>query len=144
MSNEKPVLRGSVGSNSATPCPAAHQAPLCPWNFPSRNTGVGCHFLLQGIFPTQGSKLCLLHRQADSLPLSQLGGPKKANFPLKRRGAWNSVTFRKLQLRNSEHLSLRGPGPWGLLATPLPSDPVEKFPKAPIQKPKDFQLKSAF
>ena len=25
---------------------------LCPWNFPSKNTGVGCHFLLQGIFPT--------------------------------------------------------------------------------------------
>ena len=28
---------------------------LCPWDSPSRNTGVGCHFLLQGIFPTQGS-----------------------------------------------------------------------------------------
>jgi len=23
---------------------------LCPWNFPGKNTGVGCHFLLQGIF----------------------------------------------------------------------------------------------
>ena len=36
------------------------------------NTGVGCHFLLQGIFPTQGSKLHLLHPlylQVDSLPL---------------------------------------------------------------------------
>ena len=32
---------------------------LCPWNFPGKNTGVGCHFLLQGIFPTQGSNLCL-------------------------------------------------------------------------------------
>ena len=31
----------------------AHQAPL--WDCPSKNTGVGCHFLLQGIFPTQGS-----------------------------------------------------------------------------------------
>ena len=28
---------------------------LCPWNFPGKNTGVDCHFLLQGIFPTQGS-----------------------------------------------------------------------------------------
>ena len=28
---------------------------LCPWNSPGKNTGVGCHFLLQGIFPTQGS-----------------------------------------------------------------------------------------
>ena len=26
----------------------------CLWNFPGKNTGVGCHFLLQGIFPTQG------------------------------------------------------------------------------------------
>ena len=25
--------------------------PLCPWDFPSKNTGVGCHFFLQGIFP---------------------------------------------------------------------------------------------
>ena len=33
---------------------------LCPWNSPSRNTGVGCHALLQGIFPTQGSNLHLL------------------------------------------------------------------------------------
>ena len=29
---------------------------LCPWDFPGMNTGVGCHSLLQGIFPTQGSK----------------------------------------------------------------------------------------
>ena len=28
---------------------------LCPWNFPGKNTGVDCHFLLQRIFPTQGS-----------------------------------------------------------------------------------------
>ena len=39
-------------------------AHLCPWGFPGENTGVGCHFLLQGIFPTQRSNphfLCLLH-----------------------------------------------------------------------------------
>ena len=34
---------------------------ICPWDSPGKNTGVGCHFLLQGIFPTQGSNLCLLH-----------------------------------------------------------------------------------
>ena len=28
---------------------------LCPWDFPGKNTGVGCRCLLQGIFPTQGS-----------------------------------------------------------------------------------------
>ena len=34
---------------------------LCPWDFPSKNNGVGCHFLLQGIFPTNRSNPCLLH-----------------------------------------------------------------------------------
>ena len=36
---------------------------------------VGCHFLLQGILPTQGSNPHLLHWQADSLPLSHQGSP---------------------------------------------------------------------
>ena len=35
--------------------------PLCPWNFPGKHPGVGCHFFLQGIFPTQGLNLHLLH-----------------------------------------------------------------------------------
>ena len=39
---------------------------LCPWHFPGGNTGVGCHFLLQGIFPTQESNPSLL--RADALP----------------------------------------------------------------------------
>ena len=30
---------------------------LCPWDFPGKNIGVGCHSLLQGIFQTQGSNL---------------------------------------------------------------------------------------
>ena len=40
--------------------------------FPGKNIRVSCHFLLQGIFPTQGLNLCLLHLlhwEADSLPL---------------------------------------------------------------------------
>ena len=35
------------------PWTVAHQALL--WDFPGKNTGMGCHFLLQGIFLTQGS-----------------------------------------------------------------------------------------
>ena len=34
---------------------------LCPWDFPNKDTGVSCHFLLQGIFPTQRSNPGLLH-----------------------------------------------------------------------------------
>ena len=32
---------------------------LCPWDSPGKNSGVGCHAFLQGIFPTQGSNSCL-------------------------------------------------------------------------------------
>ena len=46
---------------------------LCPRDFPGKNTEVGCHFLLHGIIPTQGSNLSLLHWQADSPPLSHQG-----------------------------------------------------------------------
>ena len=43
---------------------------LCPCDFPGNKTGVGCHYLLQGILPSQGSNLCLLHWLTDSSPLS--------------------------------------------------------------------------
>ena len=46
---------------------------VCPWDSPGENTGVGCHSLLQGIFPTLGLNLCLLHWQADSLPSAPPG-----------------------------------------------------------------------
>ena len=52
---------------------------LCrPWDSPGKNTGVDCHALLQGIFPTQGLNqhlLCLLHWQAVLYPLRHLGSP---------------------------------------------------------------------
>ena len=40
---------------------------LCPWTSPGKNTRVGCHLLLQGIFPTQELNLCLPALKADSL-----------------------------------------------------------------------------
>ena len=52
---------------------------LCPWDFPGKNVGAGCHFPLQGIFLSQGSNLPLLHHlhwQKDSLPLVP---PRKPN-----------------------------------------------------------------
>ena len=45
------VLSCSIVSQSATLWTVARQAPLCPWDFPGKSTGVGCNFLLQGIFP---------------------------------------------------------------------------------------------
>ena len=69
-------------SRSFLPNPLRTHPPgrlLRPWDFPGKNTGVSCHFLLHGIFPIQGSNLhlqCLVHFQADSLPLSHLGNPE--------------------------------------------------------------------
>ena len=51
-------------------------------NFPGKNTGMGCCFLLQKIFLTQGWNLHLLHLlhwQVDSLPLPHLGSPNSLN-----------------------------------------------------------------
>ena len=53
-------------SNSFWPHGLQWARLLCPWGFPGKNTGVGCRFLLQGIFSTQRSNLCLLHWQVDS------------------------------------------------------------------------------
>ena len=61
----------------ATPRTVARQDPLS-MDFPGKNTGAGCHFLLQGIFPVQGLTPCLLHLlhwQVDSLPLYHLRCP---------------------------------------------------------------------
>ena len=46
---------------------------LCPWNSPGKNTGVGCHFLLQGIFSTQGSNPGLPHCRQTLYWLSHQG-----------------------------------------------------------------------
>ena len=50
---------------------------LCPWNSPGKNTGVGCHSLLQGIFLTQGSNQGLLHWRQILYSLSHQSSPKR-------------------------------------------------------------------
>ena len=58
------------------PMECSPPGPFAHGDFPGKNTGVDCHALLQGIFPTQGSNLhllCLLHWQAGSFPLAPPG-----------------------------------------------------------------------
>ena len=68
---------------------------LCSWDSLGKNTGVGCHALLQGIFLTQGRNpclLCLLHWQMGSLPLAQLGiFIGFTNIPRKAINTWNTI-----------------------------------------------------
>ena len=51
----------SVMPDSLRPHGLQPTSLLCPWDFPGKNTGMGCHFLLQGIFPIQGSNPGLLY-----------------------------------------------------------------------------------
>ena len=68
----------STVSYCLRPCGLLPTMLLCPWNSPGKNAGVGCHFLLQGIFLTQRtnlSLLCPLHWYSGSLPLVPSGKP---------------------------------------------------------------------
>ena len=54
--------------------------PLCPWNSPGSNSGLGCYSLIQGIFLTQGSNLGLLDWSQILYPLSHQGLPLFISF----------------------------------------------------------------
>ena len=72
------VLSRSVRSNSLWPYVLQPTRLICRWDFPEKNTGVGVHFLLRGIFPTQGLNFRsqrLLHWQVVSSLLSHLRSP---------------------------------------------------------------------
>ena len=71
------LLVASFLSDSLWPCGPQPSSFLYLWDSPAKNTGVGCHALLQDIFLTQESNLhllCLLHWQEGSL---RLVPPKK-------------------------------------------------------------------
>ena len=77
------VFSCSIMSDSCPPwlTLAARQALQnpSPWDFPGKNTGVGCSFLLQDILLSQGLDLrlfCLLHWQSDSLLSARPGKPR--------------------------------------------------------------------
>ena len=83
LGDQGDVLKLECGESrtcvNAQSCPTlCDPRPLRPWDFPGKNAGVGCHFLLCGIFLTQGSNPRLLPWQANSLPLSHLGSLVKA------------------------------------------------------------------
>ena len=67
------LLSHSVMSNSLWPRGLWLSSLICPGDFPDKNTEVGCHSLLQRIFPAQGSNLGLLHYRQILYQLSQQG-----------------------------------------------------------------------
>ena len=70
------VLSSSVMSDCLWPHGLQPARLLCPWDSPGKNTGVGCHALLQGIFPSQGLNPGLQHYRQILLPTEPPGKPK--------------------------------------------------------------------
>ena len=65
----------SIVSNSLQPCGPQPARLLCPWNSPGKSTEVGCHALLQVIFPIQGSNSGLPHCRQIPYHLNHQGSP---------------------------------------------------------------------
>ena len=77
---------------------------ICPWDSPGKNSGVACHFLPQGIFPTQGWNphlFGLLHWQAGSLPLVSPGKPHRFQYSF-----YFNIAFFSALLRYTWHITL--------------------------------------
>ena len=55
---------------------------LCPWNFPGKNTGVSCHFLLQGVFPNPGIEPSSVSSPALAGGFFTTEPPGKPSWPL--------------------------------------------------------------
>ena len=74
-----------------TPWTAAYQAS--PWDFPGKNTGVGCHGLLQGNLPHPGIKPRSPTLQADSLPSKPPGKPHRLNAAAATKSLQSCLTL---------------------------------------------------
>ena len=72
----------SVVSDSLRPCGLLPTRLLCPWDSPGKSTGVGCHFLLQEIFPTQALNPGLLHCRQTLYHLSHKGSSPRSKCVL--------------------------------------------------------------
>ena len=91
---------------------------LCLWDSPGKNTGVGCHALLQGIFQTQGLNprfLHLLHWQAASLLLVPPENPtwEHISFLFPQSPEWLSLALVTRQGQADENLANKHYNGWG-------------------------------
>ena len=85
-----PTLWDSMDCNP----PGSSNHGILPGKNTGVGTGVGCYFLLQGIFLNQRSSLhilCLLHWQVDSLPLHHLGSGKESDYSQGKKSSGSDV-----------------------------------------------------
>ena len=103
----------SVVSDSLRPHGLLPTWLLCPWDFPGNSTGVDCHFLLQRIFPTQGSNpglphcrqtlYCLSHQRSPIMVQHAKYYSERINFT--KTNAWEMMEESKQVLQMTMYLS---------------------------------------
>ena len=87
----------------STPWTAAARL-LCPWDSPGKNTGVGCHALLQGIFLTQSSNPGILHCRWILYHLYHLSYQQSPGYSLWGRNRVGGDLVTKQQQQQSVHI----------------------------------------
>ena len=105
----------SVVSDSLRPYGLLLPRLLCPWDSPSKDTGVGCHALLRGIFPTQGSNPGLLHCGQIHYCLSHQGSHLYTLLKMHIRTESESCSVMSNSLHNPMDCSPTGPSVHGIL-----------------------------
>ena len=90
----------------AIPWAVAYTRLLHPWDFLGESTGVSCHFLLQGIFPTQGSNPGLPHFRQTLYHLSHQGSPEYIHIVVQPWPLSNFRTFHSSQKESPQPLLL--------------------------------------
>ena len=121
---------------------------LCPWDSPGKNTGMGCLFLLQGVFPTQEwnpSLWHLLHWQVVSLPLVPPGKPWPAFSSVQFS---RSVVSDSLQPHEPQHARPPCPSNAGVHPNPCPLSqwrhPTISSSVVPFSCPQSFPGSGSF
>ena len=143
-------LPGSCVSHSVDPWTVVCQL-LCPWNSPGKNTRVGCHSLLQGIFQTQGWKLSLLYCRQTLHHLNHQGSPGSKLFsntpsltPMVG-SHWGCLLLSVWRGFRQQHTAMEIQ--WGVYAKAIPALPPSSSPLAlplisKIQKLESLMCKS--
>ena len=133
----------SVRSDSFRPCGLQPARLLCPWDSPGRNTGVGCHSLLQGIFLTCLNRI--LDKQSMKAAVPNLQGLMPDDLRWSRGpNNRNNVHSKCDALESSQnHPPCRVHGKWSPVSESSGPAAVEGLLLLPLQGP-TAQLARAF
>ena len=99
------MVAKSFMSNSLWPYGLSPARLLCPWDSSGKNTRVDCHFLIQGIFSTQGSNPGLLHCRQILYLLHHEGSPNQLYSNIQNK---NKINFFYSNIQNKKFLKKTG------------------------------------